>query len=80
MHEVVTLKVPPKVEVGKHGKHSFMLRFEPSEPAERRWSWMASITQVYQYHGSAPNIDLARHRAKRQIDKVIRQEEIYDAQ
>lgn len=75
MNEVVVLKPIPKQESLNYEGHRYILKFEPHEPPERRWSWCVHHTVTFYYFGHAATNDAASRQAKAQIRKLVKKEE-----
>ncbi len=76
MNEVIVLRPTPKQESYNYEGQRYILKFEPHETADRRWSWCVLLTRTFYFFGNAATIDLASRQAKSKIRKLTRGEEL----
>jgi len=63
------INVAPRQVTGKHGKHNYVIEFDPSR---RVWEWRAIVSVDYRLSGTHKSIELAEAAAKKAITKFVK--------
>lgn len=67
--------VRPKSEARSFSGQRYTLTFDPNAPTDKRWRYTVKFTRVYEYYGSAADIEKADKAAKKHITQLIERTE-----
>ena len=59
--------IPPKSQTFEHGGQKYTCTFDPRAPKSEQWVWTVNYKRTYPYMGSAPTLESASVKARKQI-------------
>lgn len=62
--------IPPKSQTYEHGGQKYTCTFDKNAPAGQQWVWTLNYKRVYPYFGTAPTLEAASVKARRQIHSL----------